>query len=151
MVRVDLRQEGIAERDTYELYPVLVHALAATLSPAPAPDAAQPPAEAAPRYLLATEVPAHWYPLVLQPLAGEESVRFRPARLARDDASLEALLGRLLAETAGLYEEEVPRSGLRVERGRQFRRWQDGSAHAWTTRRKVSGTGAGRAGCGSMC
>ncbi|MDT0487196.1 hypothetical protein [Streptomyces doebereineriae] len=89
--------------------------------------------------------------MVLQHLAGEESVRFRPTRLARDDASLEALLGRLLTETAGLYEEEVPRSGFRVERGRQFRRWQDGSAQAWTTRRKVSGIGAGRAGCGSMC
>lgn len=90
-------------------------------------------------------------PLVPLGAAGPRRRGVRPARLARDDASLEALLGRLLAETAGLYEEEVPRSGFRVERGRQFRRWEDGSAHAWTTRRKVSGTGAGRAGCGSMC
>ncbi|MCX5256965.1 hypothetical protein OOK27_23055 [Streptomyces canus] len=54
-----------------------------------------------------------------QPLTGEESVRFRPAR---DDASLEAPLGRLLAETVGLYEEEVPRSGFRVEHSRRFTR-----------------------------
>ncbi|MFF3312905.1 hypothetical protein [Streptomyces sp. NPDC002952] len=120
--------------------------IAATPAPARAPGAAEPPAEAAPRYLLATDVPAHWYPLVPQTLADEESIRFRLARLARDDASLEAPLGRLLAETTGLYEEEVPRSGIRVERSRQFTRWQDGSAHAWTTRRKVSGTGGGSSG-----
>ncbi|MET8228761.1 hypothetical protein [Streptomyces sp. NPDC005301] len=120
--------------------------IAATPPPARAPGAAEPPAEAAPRYLLATDVPAHWYPLVPQTLADEESIRFRLARLARDDASLEAPLGRLLAETTGLYEEEVPRSGIRVERSRQFTRWQDGSAHAWTTRRKVSGTGGGSSG-----
>ena len=118
--------------------------IAATPSPAPAPDAAEPPAEADSRYLLATEVPAHWYPLVPQALADEESVRFRLARLHRDDASFEAPLGRLFAEAAGLYEEEVPRSGIRVERSRQFTRWQDGSPHAWTTRRE--GTGGGSSG-----
>ncbi|MDH6493273.1 hypothetical protein M2157_009359 [Streptomyces sp. SAI-127] len=61
------------------------------------------------------------------------------ARLARDDASLEPPLGRLLPETAGLYEVEVPCSNFRVVRGRQFTRWQDGSAQAWTTRRNGRG------------
>ena len=120
--------------------------IAAMPSAAPAPSPGEPVAEAAPRYLLATEVPAHWYPLVPQTLADEESVRLHLARLDRNDASLEAPLGRLLAETADLYEEEVPRSGIRVERSRQFTRWQDGSSHSWTNRLKTSGVGGGSSG-----
>ena len=59
-------------------------------------------------------------PLVPLGAAGPRRRGFRPLRLVRpdrDDASLEAPLDRLLAETAGLYGEEVPRSGIRVERG----------------------------------
>ncbi|MFF0072694.1 hypothetical protein [Streptomyces sp. NPDC005494] len=138
-------EEAVADRaeDRVDRY---ARWIASTSPPAAAPAAAGPPGEAAARYLLATEVPAHWYPLVPETLADEESVRLRLARLDRDDASLESPLGRLLAETAGLHEQEVPRSGIRVERSRQFTRWQDGSAHAWTTRRKVSGTGCGSSG-----
>ncbi|MET9730331.1 hypothetical protein ABZZ79_06595 [Streptomyces sp. NPDC006458] len=111
---------------------------------APAP--VELPPGAAPRYLLATEVPDHWYPLVPKGLADEESIGFRLATLVRDDASPSAPLGRLLAETDMLFEEEVPRSGIRVERNRQFTRWQNGTVHAWTTRRKLSGTGGGSSG-----
>jgi hypothetical protein len=40
-----------------------------------------------------------------------------------------------------LYEEEVPRSGVRVERRWQFCRWHDGSYHVWLQRRKLAGRG----------
>jgi hypothetical protein len=45
------------------VYPVLVHALAAIASPAPPPGRRAAAGRSAPGYLLATEVPAHWYPL----------------------------------------------------------------------------------------
>ena len=45
-----------------------------------------------------------------------------------------------------LYEEEVPRSGVRVSRRRQRARWHDGSVHSWTARRRGSGTGESSSG-----
>ncbi|MGC0327369.1 hypothetical protein RKD23_000359 [Streptomyces sp. SAI-170] len=101
---------------------------------------------AAPRYLVTTEVPAHWYPLVPEVLADMESIRFRLTGLLRDETYPQTPLGRLLRETDWLFEEEVPRSGIRVERSRQFTRWQDGAPHSWTTRRKASGSGGGSSG-----
>lgn len=40
-----------------------------------------------------------------------------------------------------LYEEEVPRAGVRVERRWQLARWHDGSLHLWLQRRKHPGRG----------
>ncbi|MFK0124283.1 hypothetical protein ACIQSP_13290 [Streptomyces nigra] len=101
---------------------------------------------AAPRYLVATEVPEHWYPLVPQVLADMESIRFRLTGLVRDESLPQSPLGRLLGETDWLFEEELPRSGVRVERSDQYTRWQDGTPHSWTTRRKASGSGGGASG-----
>ncbi|MFJ8085631.1 hypothetical protein ACIQ6Y_34255 [Streptomyces sp. NPDC096205] len=109
--------------------------------PRPAPEPGT-----APRYLVATEVPAHWFPLVPEALSDMESIRFRLTGLLRDETYPQAPLGRLLRETDWLFEEEVPRSGIRVERSRQFTRWQDGAPHSWTTRRKASGSGGGSSG-----
>ncbi|MFF7529965.1 hypothetical protein [Streptomyces bobili] len=110
----------------------------------PSPDGAMPDRHA--RYRLVTEVPAHWYPLAPQGLADEESYRLRLVRLVRSEWAPPRPLGRLLTETDWLHEEEVPRSGIRVERSRQYTRWRDGTAHAWITRRKRSGTGSGSSG-----
>ncbi|WP_043475826.1 hypothetical protein [Kitasatospora sp. MBT66] len=113
--------------------------------PRPTAEPGDPPAD---RYLLATEVPGHWYPLVPQPVdpAAPEQIRLRLAGLVRDENTPAQPLGRLLGEQQWLFEEEVPRSGVRVERSRQYTRWHDGSAHAWSARRKVSGTGSGSSG-----
>jgi hypothetical protein len=102
--------------------------------------------DGASRYRVATEVPAHWYPLIPEALADREQIRLRLVELIRDETSPAEPLGRLLAETGWLFEEEVPRSGIRVERSRQYTRWHDGSAHSWLTRRKGSGTGGGSSG-----
>ncbi|MER8186918.1 hypothetical protein [Kitasatospora sp. NPDC094015] len=104
-----------------------------------------PPAD---RYVLATDVPGHWYPLVPQPLdpAAPQDVRLVLAGLVRDEGTPAQPLGGLLREQQWLFEEEVPRSGVRVERSRQYTRWHDGSVHAWGARRKVSGAGGGSSG-----
>jgi hypothetical protein len=113
---------------------------------ATAPPPPPPPPDGSPRYRLLTEVPSHWYPLIPRALADQESVRFRLVGLARGDGTPRPPLGQLLGETDWLYEEELPRSGIRVERARQYTRWQDGSMHAWTTRSRGTGTGGGSSG-----
>ena len=53
-------------------------------------------------------------------------------------------LGRILNSDPGqalaLYEEEVPREGIRVTRSYQYTRWFDGSTHLWIGRRKADRT-----------
>jgi hypothetical protein len=57
-------------------------------------------------------------------------------------------LGRILesGEKLSLFEEEVPREGVRVTRSYQFTRWIDGSSHLWVGRRKDVGRGEGSSG-----
>jgi len=45
-----------------------------------------------------------------------------------------------------IYEEEVPREGIRVTRTFQLARWHDGSTHLWIGRRKAVGSGEGSSG-----
>jgi hypothetical protein len=47
-----------------------------------------------------------------------------------------------------LFEEEVPREGVRVTRNYQYTRWFDGSTHLWIGRRKQIGRGEGSSGLG---
>ena len=57
-------------------------------------------------------------------------------------------LGRVLEsnQNLSLFEEEVPREGIRVTRSFQFTRWIDGSSHLWVGRRKGVGRGEGFSG-----
>jgi hypothetical protein len=61
-----------------------------------------------------------------------------------------AAKGRILTPDGGraleLYEEEVPREGVRVTRNYQYTRWFDGSTHLWIGRRKQIGRGEGSSG-----
>jgi hypothetical protein len=45
-----------------------------------------------------------------------------------------------------IYEEEIPREGVRVTRSYQLARWHDGSTHLWIGRRKRVGSGEGSSG-----
>jgi hypothetical protein len=57
--------------------------------------------------------------------------------------------GRILVDSGQgleLYEEEVPREGLRLTRSFQYTRWIDGSSHLWIGRRKQIGRGEGSSG-----
>ena len=49
-------------------------------------------------------------------------------------------------ERLGIFEEEIPREGIRVTRSYQLTRWHDGSTHLWVGRRKRVGRGEGSSG-----
>ncbi|CAG1012340.1 hypothetical protein BURK2_04496 [Burkholderiales bacterium] len=120
---------------------------------------------APPRYLLSTTVPDNWIPLLPVQLDGQGKPIPQPsqqddrvkqvARLQRGavlqpdgtaqshPAQSEALkaLGAAL-----LYDEEVPREGVRITRRRRMTRWTDGSTWVWTAFRNEAGSGEGSSG-----
>jgi hypothetical protein len=100
------------------------------------------------RYLLATETPDYWIPLL--PVKTNEGLRLQRGSILKLDGPSEPVhaLGRILepGNVLSLYEEEVPREGVRVTRSYQFARWIDGSSHFWVGRRKGVGRGEGSSG-----
>jgi hypothetical protein len=117
--------------------------------PEPAPPESSPlPGTAA--YRLGTTPPHNWVPLL--PVRTPTGLRLRRGRVLEPDGSqrLVEALGRVLeasdADGLALYEEEVPREGIRVTRSPQLARWQDGSTHLWFGRRKRVGRGEGSSG-----
>ncbi len=121
------------------------------------PTTEPPPAAEVLAYRLASNVPAHWIPLVPVRAPGEErSVGLGLAavpRYAVDGTELPPAgpAGQLLAplnlpNALLLREEEVPRAGARVTRAWQLGRWIDGSTHVWMGRRKSAGRGEGSSG-----
>ena len=100
------------------------------------------------RYRLTTEVPDYWVPLM--PVRTEAGLRLKRGAVLKTDGSREPVhaLGRILesGHELSLFEEEVPREGVRVTRSYQFTRWIDGSPHLWVGRRKSVGRGEGSSG-----
>lgn len=101
------------------------------------------------RYRLGGEAPPWWIPLVPERIDPETSgeIRFRRGRL-QAWATLEPpeLVGPrsdLLdpRRPRWVYEEEVPRGGVRVERLWQAARGPDGKLHVWLQKRKRAGRG----------
>ena len=103
-----------------------------------------------PRYVVATEVPDHWFPLAPEQLADLESIRLRLvplSRLVEGEPVAQMPIGTLLPQgDAWLYEEEVPRAGIQVVRGWRVATWHDGRRHVWQSRRKLTGRGEGASG-----
>jgi len=103
-------------------------------------------------YRLATEVPDYWIPLL--PVQSPAGLRLRRGMLLKADGSQELIRarGRILVpdpvsrDGLSIFEEEIPREGIRVTRNYQLTRWQDGSTHLWIGRRKVVGSGEGSSG-----
>jgi len=123
--------------------------------PAAAGDNGEPTgaANALPRYLLASAVPAHWIPLLPVQIAlasGASESRLRRGAVLQPDGSkiVHTAQGEVLrfAREVLLYDEEIPREGIRVERRRQMARWLDGSTWVWTAYRKQVGRGEGASG-----
>jgi hypothetical protein len=116
------------------------------------PQPEEPPAEEL-RYRLATAVPDHWIPFQpvrIDPARPDVRLR-RAAALTREsgDPAFSRPLGRILEPDRpdlSLFEEEVPRSGLRVVRQWQHARWLDGRTFLWLARRKGVGRGEGSSG-----
>jgi hypothetical protein len=50
------------------------------------------------------------------------------------------------AKGFAIFEEEIPREGIRVTRTYQYARWLDGSSRLWIGRRKRIGRGEGSSG-----
>lgn len=100
------------------------------------------------RYSLVSEVPDYWIPLL--PTRVGTGLRLKRGAVLKSDGSHEPATaqGRVLesGEELSLFEEEVPREGVRVTRSFQFTRWTDGSSHLWIGRRKDVGRGEGSSG-----
>jgi len=103
-------------------------------------------------YHLATEVPDYWVPLL--PVKSSAGLRLRRGRVLKVNGSTEPVQaqGRVLnpgephQNSLSIYEEEIPREGIRITRSYQLARWQDGSTHLWIGRRKEVGRGEGSSG-----
>ena len=101
-------------------------------------------------YRLSTEVPDYWIPLM--PVSTGQGLRLRRGAVLKTQGSPEPAygIGRILTPETGraleLFEEEIPREGVRVTRSYQCTRWLDGSTHLWIGRRKEIGRGEGSSG-----
>ncbi|WP_413935688.1 hypothetical protein [Nitrospira sp. BLG_1] len=101
------------------------------------------------RYELASTVPDYWIPFVPVQISGSRAVRLRRAAMldANGQPQFNRSQGRILTPKPGLrldvFEEEIPREGIRVSRNYQYTRWLDGSTHVWVGRRKGVGRGEG--------
>ena len=100
-------------------------------------------------YKLATDVPNNWVPLM--PVRINDVLRLSRARMLQIDRPTQPIgaLGRILnpdQKPLAIFEEEIPREGIRVIRHYQLARWQDGSTHLWIGRKKKVGRGEGASG-----
>jgi hypothetical protein len=105
-------------------------------------------------YLLQTPVPRNWIPLLPKLERDDDTGAILVRRLARgairdpDGGAPVAPRGRILEpqRPLDLYEEEVPRVGVRLTRVWTLGRGSDGSTHLWRGRRKNAGRGEGSSG-----
>lgn len=103
-------------------------------------------------YQLSTEIPNNWVPLL--PVQSSTGLRLKRGAMLSVDGppQLVHAQGHILNPDAlnsdglSIYEEEIPREGIRVTRNYQLARWQDGSTHLWIGRRKAVGRGEGSSG-----
>jgi len=112
--------------------------------PDPPPDAAaaNPAADPPWPYRLEAPAPPWWIPFVAERVRADlPDVRLRRARMQ----SWQLLRGGQVGPQSELldarrprwvYEEEVPASGVLIERRWRFARWHDGSFHLWLERTK---------------
>ena len=95
------------------------------------------------RYVAGTTVPDNWIPFIPVKIEGSDrEIRLQRARMPHAKGAL----GVLLREKAAPYfvnEEEVPRSGILVQRSFQRTRWLNGKTYLWIGRYKEAGKGEG--------
>jgi hypothetical protein len=98
-------------------------------------------------------VPAHWVPLLPVQIAvgpGRIISRLKRGAVLQSDGSqkVHKSQGIILNASADLllYDEEIPREGVRVTRHYQIARWTDGSTWTWIAHRKQVGRGENSSG-----
>lgn len=108
------------------------------------------------RYEIENELPASWVPFLprqidasnpsieLQRGAAEKATGTGTPRAVRPRSKI--LKPENAVESYFIKEEEIPRSGLRVERAVYRARWTDGSTHLWVQRRRHIGAGEAQSG-----
>ena len=121
----------------------------------PSIDRVDPAVADLPRYLLSTQVPPNWIPLLpvqvpnpaFPNTAGQILSRLKRGAVLQPDGSqkVHTATGEVLLSIGDqlLYDEEVPREGARITRQRRLARWTDGSTWLWTSFRNQVGTGEG--------
>ena len=112
-----------------------------------------PPASELAVYRLSSTVPNYWVPLLpMQIDAATQAIRLVRGAVLKPDGTQQIVnaRGRILnpdqQQRLAIFEEEVPREGVRVTRNYQMTRWMDGSTHLWVGRRKEIGSGEGSSG-----
>ncbi|MCK0198118.1 hypothetical protein MWN34_14485 [Ancylobacter sp. 6x-1] len=105
------------------------------------------------RYRLASTVPENWIPLLpVQRIGADGKMiqRLRRGAILEPDGSQisHPAQGDILAGVADLllFDEEIPREGLRLTRNRRMARWIDGGTWLWTAYRRQIGKGEGSGG-----
>jgi hypothetical protein len=114
------------------------------------------------RYEIESKVPVNWIPfLAVQVAPPDARIELEKAAVARPNPdptkrvvlvpSVAKILSpdKLDAANQQVYrlpEEEVPRTGVRIQRVVYRSRWVDGSTHVWVTRRKLVGAGETQSG-----
>jgi hypothetical protein len=98
-------------------------------------------------------VPDYWIPFQPQRIdPSKPDIRLRRAAALLDEGGEPGFsqpLGRILEperQDLSLFEEEVPRGGVKVVRRFEYTRWVDGSTFLWLARRKQAGAGEGSSG-----
>jgi hypothetical protein len=108
-----------------------------------------------PRYLLSSQVPPNWIPLLpiqipnpaFPSTSGQILSRLKRGAVLQPDGTtkIHAAKGDVLLSAGNLlfYDEEVPREGARITRQRRLARWTDGSTWLWTSFKNEVGQGEG--------
>gem|GEM_PF-99854 len=84
------------------------------------------------RYVVQTDVPSWWVPLVPTRPTGGHRVTLRVGTFATSAQTTSPPRGRMFPQAVD--EAEVPRVGVTLTRVRVASRWIDGPLHAWTQR-----------------
>ena len=94
--------------------------------------------------------PANWVPLMPVQVDATGTVQLKPAIVLQPDGSnkIHAARSQVLRAVSpmAIYDEEIPREGVRVTRQRRMTRWTDGSTWVWTAYHNDVGLGEGSAG-----
>lgn len=113
--------------------------------PRPQPIAPRTDAGAELDYILATQVPDNWIPLVTIAL-GNNAIALRKGAMLKAGAPVLARGALLQPTPLTIQDEEVPREGVRVRRIPVLARHADGSYERWIGRRVLVGRGEGSSG-----